>query len=74
MDIKLSEEQIKQLSQALSIRDVLSCVVSNYDSYIDFLTTELKSNELTEAEYNNELLLIEKIIKQEKETLENGYC
>ena len=61
MDVKLDNEQIKQLSIALSINDVLDCIKKNYDSYLKFLEEELKSNKISLAEYNNELTTLDKI-------------
>ena len=61
MDVKLDNEQIKQLSIALSINDVLDCIKKNYDSYLKFLEEELKNNNISLAEYNNELTTLDKI-------------
>lgn len=63
MNFELSDKQIKQLSQALSIDDVISCIKKDYQSYITFLNQELKDNEITEEEYKREI----SIIKQFKE-------
>ena len=61
MDVKLDNEQIKQLSIALSINDVLDCIKKNYDSYLKFLEEELKNNKISQSEYNNELTSLDKI-------------
>lgn len=64
MDIILSNNQIKQLSLSVSINDVLDCIKKDYDSYLKFLDEELKKNKMTKKEYQEELILIEKLKKQ----------
>ena len=61
MDIKLGNEQIKQLSSALSINDVLDCIKNNSQSYLQFLNDELENKQITKTEYNKELILLEKL-------------
>lgn len=66
MDIILSNNQIKQLSLSVSINDVLDCIKKDYDGYLKFLDEELKKNKMTKKEYQDELILIEKLKNEEE--------
>ena len=67
MDIKLNVNQIKQISSALSLNDVLNCIKEDYDSYLQFLKEELDNKEITKEEYEKELLSINNFIQQKSE-------
>lgn len=67
MDIKLNHNQIKQFSLALSIDDVLNCIIKDYDGYLNFLNEEFENNKISEEEYNRELMLIEHLKLNEME-------
>ena len=71
MDVKLSDKQIKQFSLTLSVDDVLNCIMKDIDSYMEFLNDELKCNEITQEEYEKELLLINTLNKK-VEVIKNG--
>ena len=65
MDMTLSDSQIKQLSLAISVNDVLNCIRKDIDGYLLFLKEELKNSEITITEYENELKLVERIKNEE---------
>lgn len=71
MDMIFSDSQIKQLSLSISIVDVLNCIKKDYDSYLKFLDNELKDNEITNIEYEKELMLIERLKSEQREEEEN---
>lgn len=61
MDIRLSNNQIKQISSSLSINDVLNCIYSNYDDYIKFLEKELEDNKISRNDFEEEIKTIKKL-------------
>lgn len=67
MDIELNYNQIKQFSLALSVDDVLNCIRKDYDSYLNFLNEEFENNEISEEEYNRELMLIQHLKLNKRE-------
>ena len=71
MDISISDKQIKQLSLSISITDVLDCIRNDYDSYLEFLNSELNDNEITEEEYKKELHLIDKLKSNSRNEVAN---
>ena len=60
-DIQLSNKQLKQLSLAITIEDVLECIKKDTDSYLIFLKEEFENEEITEEEYKKELILVDTI-------------
>lgn len=71
MDIKLNHNQIKQFSLALSIDDVLNCIIKDYDGYLNFLNEELENENINQEEYNRELLFVEELKKNERKEVNN---
>ena len=71
MDTTISDSQIKQLSLSISINDVLNCIRKDFDKYLRFLNEELQNNEITQAEYEKELLLIDRLKNQQREEENN---
>lgn len=71
MDIPISDKQIKQLSLSISITDVLDCIRNDYDSYLEFLNSELNNNEITEEEYKKELRLIDELKNDSRKEVAN---
>ena len=61
MDIRLSDNQVKQISSSLSINDVLNCIYSNYEDYINYLKKELEENKITKKDYEQEIKIIKKL-------------
>lgn len=61
MDIRLSDNQVKQISSSLSINDVLNCIYSNYEDYINYLKKELEDNKITKKDYEQEIKIIKKL-------------
>ena len=71
MDTTLSDSQVKQLSLSISINDVLNCIRKDIKGYLEFINDELKNNEITQAEYEKELMLIERLKNEHREEAED---